>query len=158
MLIGKFTQVLAGKYPLRESELIDRTDDDFEILKVKLYEHTEFGQQGSLLLHYGGSKDFDWENYDSDSDWGASAYFFGFQNFLEFYTSPSRTIGFQKLVLYTPADDFTGHEQVIIDEFEYDEKLLLEDTDDFEALFEQLLGEKYYVRRVNDDSVEKYID
>ena len=85
MLLAKFTQVLEKTYAFRHTEAKDRTDDDFEIIKVAMYDQTEFGQQGSLCCWYGGSKDFDWENYNFD-DWGYHTYFFGFQNFLEFYT------------------------------------------------------------------------
>ena len=157
MLLGKFTHVLSKNYVIRESEKQDRTEDDYEILEVRMYDQTEFGQQGSLFLHYGGSKDFDWDNYDSDSDWGASNYFFGFQNFLEFYTAPSRLTGVRKFVLYTPMDDWTNHETVVIDEIEYADQAEYEATD-FEDLMVRLLENKYQVKKVSKESVEKYFD
>ena len=158
MLLGKFTHVLSKNYVIRESEKRDRTEDDYEILEVRMYDQTEFGQQGSLYLHYGGSKDFDWDNYDSDGDWGASIYFFGFQNFLEFYTTPSRLNEVRKFVLYTPSDDFTGHETVIIDEIEYAGNKSEDEELDFEDLIVRLLGNKYQVKKVSKESVEKYFD
>lgn len=158
MLLGKFTHVLSENYIFRESEAEQRTEDDYEILEVRMYDQTEFGQQGSLYLHYGGSKDFDWDNYDSDGDWGASIYFFGFQNFLEFYTAPSKLKGVRKFILYTPRDDWTGFEDVVIDEIEYIGDRSTDEELDFEDLIVRLLENKYQVKKVSKESVEKYLD
>jgi hypothetical protein len=158
MLIGKFTHILLGHYEFRASEKKDRTDDDYEILSVRMYDQTEFGQQGSLFMWYGGEKEFDWENYDSDNDWGASNSFFGFQNFLEFYTAPTKLSNTRKLVLYTPRDDWTGWESVVIDEIEYKGDISTDEEEDFEELLVKLLRNKYLLQIVSDESLSKYID
>ncbi len=158
MLIGKFTHVLSGHYEFRASEKIDRTDDDYEILSVRMYDQTEFGQQGSLLMWFGGEKDFDWANYDSNNDMGASLSFFGFQNFLEFYTTPTQFSNTSKLVLYTPRDDWTGWNSVVIDEIEYKGDISTNEEVDFEELLVKLLGNKYQLQIVPDESLSKYID
>jgi hypothetical protein len=158
MLIAKITHALEKHYSFRHTEKKDRTDDDFEILKVVMYDQTEFGQQGSLLCWYGGSEDFDWDNYDSDSDWGASAYFFGFQNFLEFYTSPSRIEGVRKLVVYTPRDDWSGDRPVVIDEIEYRGDQAEDEDLEFEDLFVRLLGNKYEIKQVSEESLANYLE
>ena len=157
MLIGKFTHVLSGQYQFRESEKKDRTDDDYEILSVKMYEQTEFGQQGSLFLWIGGEKDFDWTNYDSDNDWGASLSFFGFQNFLEFYTAPTKFSNTRKLILYTPRDDWTGWDSLVIDEIEYKDDIATDEMEDFEELLIKLIGKKYQLQIVSAQSLRKYI-
>ena len=157
MLIGKFTHVLSGQYQFRESEKKDRTDDDYEILSVKMYEQTEFGQQGSLFLWIGGEKDFDWTNYDSNNDMGASLSFFGFQNFLEFYTTPTKFSNTRKLVLYTPRDDWTGWVSLVIDEIEYKDDIATDEMEDFEELLIKLIGKKYQLQIVSAQSLRKYI-
>jgi hypothetical protein len=158
MLIGKFTNALSEHYEFRVSEKKDRTDEDYEILSVKMHQQTEFGMQGSLYMWFGGEKNFDWDNYDSDNDWGASNYFFGFQNFLEFYTAPTKFPNMRKFVLYTPRDDWTGWNSVMIDEIEYKGNLATDEEIDFEELLVTLLSNKYQLQKVTDEFVEKYIN
>ena len=86
--IGKFSQVLGDGISYRESDPKNRTDDDYEILRLYMDEATEFGIQGGLSLWHGTGEDFDWENLPND-DSGLSIYFFEFQNFLDFYTAPT---------------------------------------------------------------------
>lgn len=156
MLIGKFTQILSDTYQIRESEKEDRTEDDFEIISIKQYEPTEFGLQGSLFNWYG--KDTSSDAYDSEGDWGASLYFDGFQNFLEFYTAPTKTDGVRKFVLYTPRDDWTQHVNVVIDEIEYAGDPARDENEELEDLLVRLLGNKYQLKKVSDDFVKKYIN
>lgn len=157
MLLAKITHALENKYSFRHTRAIDRTDGDFEILSVKMYSQTEFGQQGSLFCWYGGSKNLDWDNQDSDG-WNVNAYLFGFQNYLEFYTAPSKVAGVRKLVLYTPRDDWSGFESIVIEEIEYEGDLADEEDIDFEELIAKLLGIKYHVKKVTEDSLKKYFD
>ena len=151
-LLGKFSQILEEKFIFRSTEKKHRTKEDFEILKVVSYDNTEFGIQGSLFCWYGDGKDFDWENYDYD-DWGARAFFFGFQNFLEFYTTPTKEKDKNKLVIYTPFDSWTdGH--IIIDEIEYPEHLNNQSVEDLLCL---LLNTKYSLMHISTDYVSEYI-
>jgi hypothetical protein len=156
MLLGKFTQVLSDSYQIRTSEHDDRTEEDFEIISVKRYEPTEFGLQGSLFLWFG--KDTPSDSYDSEGDWGASLYFSGFQNFLEFYTAPTKIDGIRKFVLYTPWDDWTQYVSVVIDEIEYAGDPSRDEDEELEDLIVRLLGNKYQLKKVSDDFVKKYID
>jgi hypothetical protein len=157
MLLSKITHTLENQYIFRHTRAIDRTDDDFEILSVKMYSQTEFGQQGSLLCWYGGSKDFDWDNHESDG-LNVNAFLFGFQNFLEFYTTPSKVVGVRKLVLYTPRDDWSGWENLVIEEIEYEGGEADDEDIDFEELIVGLLGKKYEIKKVSEDSLKKYFD
>jgi hypothetical protein len=157
MLLARITHALENKYSFRHTRSKDRTDDDFEIVSVKMYGQTEFGEQGSLFCWYGGSKDFDWDNYDSGG-WDVSAYLFGFQNFLEFYTTPSKISGLRRLVLYTPRNDWSGWEGVIVDEIEYEGSQTDDEDTDFEELIFRLLGEKYQIKKVSEESLKKYFD
>lgn len=158
MLLGKFTEKLSGKYSFRESKRKDLTDDNFEILQFERDEPTEFGETGMLQLWKGGGKDFDWDNYDSDNDWGIHVYFFGFQNFLGFYTAPSATIGRRKFVLYVPRNDWSMFQDVIVEEFEYEGDQAQDEVEDFEQLLVDFIGEKYQLKKVSKDSLSKYID
>ena len=156
MLIGKFTQILSANYEIRETEKEDRTEEDFEIISVMQYEPTEFGLQGSLFNWYG--KDMSSDAYDSEGDWGASLYFDGFQNFLEFYTAPTKTDGIRKFVLYTPRDDWTQYVSVVIDEIEYAGDLSSDESENLESLLVRLLGNKYQLKIVSAEFVKKYIE
>ena len=158
MLLGRFTEKLSGKYSFRESESKDRTDDNFEILQLERDEPTEFGETGMLQLWRGGSKDFDWDNYDSDNDWGASIYFFGFQNFLGFYTTPSTEIEKRRFVLFVPRNDWSMFQDVIVEEFDYEGDQSRDEVEDFENLLVDFIGEKYQLKKVSKDTVSKYLD
>lgn len=157
--ISKFTHELGEKYEFRESKPKNRTDEDYEILKLRNYEKTEFGIQGALDLWHGSGKDFDWENYD-DNDWGASAYFFGFQTFLEFYTAPTKDKDKNKLILFTPSHDWTSFQSVEIEEihFNNDDFEDLEDTNVVAELICILLNEKYKITKVSKNYLKKYIE
>jgi hypothetical protein len=159
MLIGKFTHVLSGNFQFRESEKKYRTDEDYEILSVIISDPTEFGQQGSVKLWVGRESEVDWEHYDSDTSW-MSVYFFGFQNFIEFYTTPTKFSNTRKLVLYTPRNDWTGWESVVIDEIEYKGDISSDDDEEkyFEELLVRFIGNKYQLKKVSDEYLSKYIN
>lgn len=158
--IGKFSQVLGEKYAYRPSDIENRTVDDYEILKLSIYEITSFGIQGGLKLWHGTGKDFDWKNYD-DSDWGARAYFFEFQSFLNFYTTPTADPNNSKFVLYTPRDDWSSWKSIVIDEFQYETEIFdessLEEVEKLTELLCILLNEKYKLIQVSKDFLSKYL-
>lgn len=156
--IGKFSQILGDGISYRASDPKNRTDDDFEILQVSFDEETEFGIQGGLSLWHGTGDDFDWENYNHD-DWGASIYFFEFQNFLDFYTAPTTDPNKTKLVLYTPRNDWSGWQSVVVDEYIFSNDSIddAEDSDSFAELLCVLLNEKYKLIKVSESYIKKYI-
>lgn len=158
MLLGRFAHVLSGHFSYRESEKKNRTDEDFEILRLEREELTEFGEQGTLQVWCGSGKDFDWENYDSDNDWGLHTYFFGFQNSLAFYTAPTRKIGVRKFVLYIPRNDWSGWVDVVIEEFEFDDDESKDDVEGFENLLVKYIGDKYQLSVVSEESLKRYLE
>jgi len=156
MLLAKFTHVLKDHFQFRQTDEGDRTDDDYEILEIKMYDETEFGTQGSLFCWYGGEKEFDSDSYDTSDDWGSSAFFFGFQNFLEFYTTPTKIPYITKFVLYTPSDDWSHDGHVVIDEIEFAKEL--QSDLDIEDLIIRLFGNKYQLKKVTKESLKKYLE
>ena len=157
MLLGRFTHVLSGRHSFRESEAKDRTDEDFEILQFERYEPTDFGQRGDLQVWCGTGNDFDWDRYDLNDDSGMHVYFFGFQNFLEFYTSPTKVIGLRKFVLYIPRNDWSGWEDCVVEEFEYEGDQSKDEVEDLENLLVRFVGKKYQLKKVTEESLKKYL-
>ena len=153
MLIGKFSEVLKEEYIIRESESKDRVDGIFDILKIRLYEDTEFGKQGSFLCWYGKFQDDHPLINDSELNW-TTTFLWEFQNFLEFYTSPTKNRNISKFILYTPNDDWSdGH--TVIDEIEFEHDLIEElDIEDFMV---RLLTNKYQIEKVLEESLHKYL-
>jgi len=158
--IGKFSQVHGERFEYRKSDIQNRTYDDYEIIKLTIPEITSFGIHGRLELWHGSGKDFDWKNYD-DNDWGASAYFFGFQSFLNFYTTPTTEPNNCKFVLYTPRDDWSSWESIVVDEFLYEKEVFdqsdIEDVEKLGELLCILLNEKYKLIGVSKDFLSKYL-
>jgi hypothetical protein len=158
--IGKFSHVLGEKYAYRTSDIKNRTFDDYEILRLTISEITSFGIQGDLNLWHGTGEDFDWKNYDNN-DWGASGYFFEFQSFIKFYTTPTTDPNNSKLVLYTPRDDWSSWKSIVVDEFLYETEVfdesILEDAEKVTELLCILLNEKYKLIHVSKYFLGKYL-
>jgi hypothetical protein len=62
------------------------------------------------------------------------------------------------LVLYTPRDDWSGWENLVIEEIEYEGDEADDEDIDFEELIVGLLGKKYEIKKVSEDSLKKYFD
>lgn len=153
MLLAKFTKTLQNNYTIRESDAENRVDD-FDIIKVKLYEDTEFGRQGSFLCWYGPWDKEQALQFDDDLAW-TTDFIWEFQNFLEFYTAPTKNSNIEKFILYTPSDDWTGG-HIVIDEIEFERNLHYElDIEDFLV---QLLSEKYTMMKVSEESLKKHLE
>jgi hypothetical protein len=62
------------------------------------------------------------------------------------------------LVLYTPRDDWSGWENLVIEEIEYEGDEADDEGIDFEELIVGFLGKKYEIKKVSEDSLKKYFD
>jgi len=157
-LLGKFTQILSGKASFRESESKNRTNEDYEILRIENFSKTEFGIQGILTIWVGDGSDSEFIDSYGDSSW-VTDYFHGFQNFLIFYTLPTDISKNKKLVLCTPEDSWTSFEMVIIDEIECSREMVGEISDvnaaeDFLSIY---LLEKYKLIKISNEFINQYI-
>ena len=156
--ISKFIHVLSERYEYRESDPKNRTDEDFEILQLKIYDKTEFGIQGALDLWHGSGNDYVWEK--NADIWEASVYFFEFQTFLEFYTAPTKDKDKSKFILLTPSHDWTSFQSVGIEEIQFNNADFgdLEDLSVVAELICILLNEKYRITKVSKNYLKKSLE
>ena len=60
-------------------------------------------------------------------------------------------------MVYTPRDDWSGDRAVVIDEIEYRGDQAEDEDLEFDDLFVRLLGNKYEIKQVSEESLANYL-